>query len=698
MSTRNPVAAGAPSAVTGSRHSIALAAGGAVIDHRSERDLDARRTKSAARSLVANLVAERLAQTQQPTSAPPTGAHPTAPSEAVPATPQTPRNGVANSPHAVPKPASLPSAYASSRRSTKNFLNSTVDAAAASVATSTARSSPRGSPRAASPPPPSSVLHQPVWRHAGTSTAPTKPTATAAADATSSKPRSWLTRDELAEQVEAAKRRASAAEDAAEGARLAAELLRDELAAAEAREVEASNAAALARTQALTVGDNEVRLRCALDEQASHLATAIAEESAARENARKACAATVDVEARLEASEARGVKLTQRADKAERQLREAREALAAARATQAEVDELRRELVAAKEAAATFRAQAADEATAKRTLGAQARESRAALARLREEAQAHQKESESAAARDAQLFTSRLSALRHVNGVLEAKLRTVFDARLKESSKATTLQEAVQMLTDEYVVVVDQLRAAQASLSAEQVKVAQLERAHTAMGAEVRDAVERRREAEAKLVAALAEVSEVDTTLVPRLSQDAVAVSHMQVRLAEVQRHDAQHVADAAQRVQVAEIGQARAQEAAAAHEEELNLLRRRLNQALKRNRDLQSIIDESSSRRWVPPAAPPERIAGRDGGGTLSIRSAPASPAAVPPAAGRVSSSRMLGAGAQQVAVSEAFAEGEGYYEDALLLAATGSPRPTVTSADVAPSPRNRAPVAFVA
>lgn len=677
--------AGARSAVTGERHSLALA--GAPVDKRLEADLSARKTTSAARALVANMVAERLAQQPSPAALP------------VPTTPRTPRSAHSATPavstpsadpRAVQTPASQPNSYASSRRSTQHFQANNPQPTIARAA-SQQTPAPGGGAAAST----TTALQQPVWRPPG-STA-TRAAGGAAGDSKASgdsKPRSWLTRDELVEQVEAANRRAELAEAAAEGGRLAMEELRLELEAAETRAAEAAAAAAAAKSHALTVGDNEMRLRGVLDDQASQLATAVGEEAAAREAARKALVSMSELDAKLEASEAHAAKNGQRAEKAERLLREAREGLAAARATQAEVDTLRRELVEAKEAAAAFRTQAADEASAKRTLGVQARETRAALHKLREETAAQNKEADAAAARDATLYTERLGALRHVNGVLEGRLRSLFDKRLKDSSKATTLQEAVQMLTDEYVVVVDQLRVAQANAGAEQGKVNELESAHAELSAELRVAIEKRREAEARLEAALSEIGEVDEQLVPRLTQDAVVAAHMQISLAEAQRQDAQNAATAARRVHVAEGALARVQESAASQEEEVVLLKRRLNQSLKRIRELQAIVDEGSNRRWQPPASVPERL------GTRGVtRSAPASPSVQQYATNRGSSRTP----SQRVAVrDDAFAEDEAYYEDSLMLAASGTP-PGPNDAiapsgrEMAPSPRNRAPIAFV-
>ena len=105
------------------------------------------------------------------------------------------------------------------------------------------------------------------------------------------------------------------------------------------------------------------------------------------------------------------------------------------------------------------------------------KETRAALARHKEEAAAQVGAVEAASSRELADQRERLDALRHVNSALEGRLRALFDSRLKESGKASTLQEAVSMLTDEYVVVVDSLKATQESLAAEQRLAASLNEA-----------------------------------------------------------------------------------------------------------------------------------------------------------------------------------------------------------------------------
>ena len=86
------------------------------------------------------------------------------------------------------------------------------------------------------------------------------------------------------------------------------------------------------------------------------------------------------------------------------------------------------------------------------------------------------------------------------------------------------------MLTDEYVVVVDQLRSSQASLAAEQRRVADFEAEHGALVEQTRLCVEERRMAEAALGSALSEVREIDSVLVPRLSAQAVEAADIDTR------------------------------------------------------------------------------------------------------------------------------------------------------------------------
>ena len=102
--------------------------------------------------------------------------------------------------------------------------------------------------------------------------------------------------------------------------------------------------------------------------------------------------------------------------------------------------------------------------------------------------------------------------------MLHGKLRSVFDARAKESTKAVTLQEAVQMLTDEYVGVMDQLRTCQAALAAEQQHTAALEREREALQAEGKALGDAARCEKARTAACRAELFEMDMLLVPRLS------------------------------------------------------------------------------------------------------------------------------------------------------------------------------------
>ena len=88
--------------------------------------------------------------------------------------------------------------------------------------------------------------------------------------------------------LEETSQRADAAEHACEGARLALELLTSEVSRCEQREVEASQAAAAARAHVLSVGENEVRLRGALEEQGAQLEKSSREEAVVREALRQA--------------------------------------------------------------------------------------------------------------------------------------------------------------------------------------------------------------------------------------------------------------------------------------------------------------------------------------------------------------------------------------------------------------------------
>ena len=254
--------AGTPSATTGERSSVTLASGGVVVDMRVERDLDARKTKAAARTLVANLVAERLAPQGGGGGQPASDSPAPVPTAAAAATPRTPRNGhapaaTAPTPTAdplslgAPTPASVPSAYASSRRSLQHF-------SAAAPAPANAPSAPRGSgaggAATAATVRSNGALQQPAWRPGG---APARPAATPGSEHKAGDPKNgehkpprWLTRDELVEQAEAANRRVQAAEAAAEGARLAAELLQVEVEASEARSAALDESALVAECDA----------------------------------------------------------------------------------------------------------------------------------------------------------------------------------------------------------------------------------------------------------------------------------------------------------------------------------------------------------------------------------------------------------------------------------------------------------------
>ena len=89
---------------------------------------------------------------------------------------------------------------------------------------------------------------------------------------------------------------------------------------------------------------------------------------------------------------------------------------------------------------------------------------------------------------------------------------------VKEFAKTAPkeVQEAVKMMTDEYVVAVDQLRTSQAALAAEQRRLAESEAAHAMAGETARRAIESKREAEAACASLAAEVRDVDMGLVRR--------------------------------------------------------------------------------------------------------------------------------------------------------------------------------------
>ena len=256
------------------------------------------------------------------------------------------------------------------------------------------------------------------------------------------RPQSWLTRDELAAAASAASLRAAAAEEQAEGARMAAEMLRGELKTSESAQVAALDAALKAKARALETEAEAIQMRRTLDGQSLQLGAAAEEEAAAREATRKALQSTADLESKLVQSDARAQRELERADKAERLQGSARAALAHAKAShQADIDALRNELADAKQLAADHRSKAAIESSTFRSLSVQARESRALLASKCEEEKQGRKQVETAAAREAELYTERLSALRHVNHSLELTLRATLDSRHKAYSKATTLQE-----------------------------------------------------------------------------------------------------------------------------------------------------------------------------------------------------------------------------------------------------------------
>jgi hypothetical protein len=328
-----------------------------------------------------------------------------------------------------------------------------------------------------------------------------------------------------------------------------------------------------------------------------------------------------------------------------------------------------------------------------------ARESRAALTKLREDSSAQAAAAEAGAVREAALSAERLGALRHANGVLDGRLRSLLDSKLKDSSKATTLQEAVQMLTDEYVVVVDQLRSSQSSLAAEQRRVAELE----AGQAEVTDtsvrALEERRAAEVALAAMASEVREVDSALVPQLSAQAVDAAELRLQLAEIQRADGQRTAAAAHRVQSAEASLSRAAQQKTSQEEEIALLKRRLNQSIKKTRELQAIIDDANNRHWTPVGvSSPAAGAGGGGGGgrggrPLALCSSPSAPPT--PGAARGGSARSGGGGGGGLGGGSS-AVGGG--DDAAALSPELGGEGGGAAEQVHPSPRAFTPVAFVA
>ena len=97
----------------------------------------------------------------------------------------------------------------------------------------------------------------------------------------------------------------------------------------------------------------------------------------------------------------------------------------------------------------------------------------------------------------------------------------------------------------------------------------------------------------------------MDDELAPRLSAQEVEITAMRMRNAELQRLESKTSHAAAQRVHAAESGLHKSQNLLTAHEEEVALLKKRLNTALKRVRELQAVIDEGGNKHWVPPVAP---------------------------------------------------------------------------------------------
>ena len=329
----------------------------------------------------------------------------------------------------------------------------------------------------------------------------------------------------------------------------------------------------------------------------------------------------------------------------------------------------------------------------------------------------------------------RLNALRHVNGLLEGKLKSLFNDKvppprllllassspprlhlltphpcvfpclqLRESSKATTLQEAVQMLTDEYVQLVDQVRASQASLAAEQRRSSDLEASLAGAQAASRQCVMQRDEAAACVKAVLTELREVDDELVPRLSAHALEYSEMQLRHAELSRREQSGSLSAAQRVQAAEATAARADASRTVNEEEVALLKKRLTQALKRVRELQGTIDDTNARHWIPqghgaglgPPPPPRH--GRSAPPTPGGRDARLMGAPSPRGSTGTLTMGGMGSNPDSVPPSPSGPTPRGTpRRDSGLLDHGGVDRGVATAADEHPSPRAFTPVAFV-
>lgn len=588
----------------------------AIDSGRHELEFLKQKTKSDARKMVANMVAERLAlcgmsagaagEPMRLTSTPARGGNGAAAYGT--ASPMGLADGLRTPAAYVeqpPPPEAAMGLIAATGASTfyrKPAVNAIVSAAVSQAMQQSQQSqqSQMSSQQQQQP--------KPEWRHAGKAPPPKPPSPSMGVGSSPYKgPRAWHTREELVACVEETTRRAELVESERDGARMACEMLKEEVSRAEAKEHEALAAASAAKAYSLTVGENEVRLRMMLEEQGAQLATASREEASVREALREAQSKLLQANERLDAVDAQAAAATKRAEKADRAAREAREALAEARATQAEVDALRAALAEARQQVANLKAQVAEEANARRSLGIAAKESKQALAKLREEADAQKAQSDAVMARELALQRERLGALRHVNGALEGRLRALFNMRTDEKSKATTLQEAVQMLTDEYVVVVDQLRSTQEALAQEQRHSGALEGMLAAARDEARALMQQTREAEANLASMLVEVAQHDALLVPLLSRQAVELAQVRTNLSEKQRRDAQDSATTSRRVQQAESIAARAAESSAALESEVALLKKRLANSLKRTRELQEQLDATGGpggRHWVPPAA----------------------------------------------------------------------------------------------
>lgn len=254
----------------------------AIDSGRHEQEFIKAKTKSDARKMVANMVAERLAlcgmstgagseSVQQLRHSTParnggngTAAYGSASPMALADGLRTPAAYVEPPPPPPPPPAAsnpveaaaaLASAVGASTFYRKPAVNAIVNAAVSQAVSHQHQQSSQ------------QQQSKPAWRHAGNAPPPKPPSPSTSNPYRG--PRAWHTREELVVCVEEATRRAEAAESAAEGARLACEMLKEEVGRAEAKEQEALAAATAAKAHSLTVGENEVRLRVMLEE--SHM-------------------------------------------------------------------------------------------------------------------------------------------------------------------------------------------------------------------------------------------------------------------------------------------------------------------------------------------------------------------------------------------------------------------------------------------